>query len=306
MAQIPGGGAAIPAVTVLYNPHAGRGRARAHLDRLRSVLAARYGEVHWHETTAPGDATRIAASLNEGVVFAAGGDGTVNEVLLGLAEGDCLDSVTLGVVPVGTGNDLARHLGIPNLDAYLEAVPRLVPTTLDAGEVEGGGLFLNVVACGFDAVVGQRINSGYRWLTGTTAYLAAVVESLAKYRAVPMQVRVDDHTVFEGRAMLCAVANSSSYGGGMKIAPHASLQDGQLDIVLIEEVGKVEFLRAFPRVFAGTHLSHPKVRHWSGQSVQVSSDPALPMLVDGELRGQTPFFVRCHPGHVSVLTLPNP
>jgi diacylglycerol kinase (ATP) len=290
-------------VVVIANPAAGRGRAarripalEAALDRECSAIGATWQVLR---TGAPRDGERLAARAAEGgasVVAAAGGDGTVSEVVNGLGG----TSASMGLVPLGTGNDLARHLRLPcDIDEAVRVLLRGQPRRIDVGVV-AGRRFLNVAGCGFDAQVAARVNRG-RFLHGTAAYVAAVLQTLASFHASRLCLTVDGHRVATS-AMLCAVANSSSYGGGMRVAPHATLCDGLLDICVVKEVGRVEFLRAFPRVFRGEHTTHPKVTMLLGAHVVVESDPPMPLLVDGEVIGSTPFDVEVEPAAMTFMT----
>lgn len=212
----------------------------------------------------------------------AGGDGTIREV----AEGVLGTSSSLAVLPMGTGNDFARTLGFgSDLDLAIAALAGGKTMRVDAGRWRCGeqsGIFLNVAGCGFDAAVADRINRGFRHLRGTAAYLAAVTSILASYRATDLTIEVDSERIAR-RAMLCAFANAVSYGGGMRIAPCARISDGLLDLVLVREVGRFEFLRSLPRVFRGAHLGHPAVEHRVFRHATLTSDPPVPMLVDGEV-----------------------
>lgn len=232
-------------------------------------------------------------------IGAAGGDGTLAEVLSGVLE----TGGHLGLVPLGTGNDFARTLGV--FGDPMQAVQTLLqgsPQPVDVGWANGSP-FVNLVACGFDAVVGERINQGFGWIRGTGAYVLAVLQSLVTYRASSICLTVDGERI-EKKAMLCAVANAASYGGGMKIAPMASISDGLLDVVMLEEVPKLEFLQQFPKVFRGEHLSHPKVHTWRGRVIEIEADPALPVLCEGDLIGSTPLKIHLDPGRVSVIHPP--
>ena len=280
--------------TIVLNPASGRGRGqqnRARLEALITESVARLPEpaaMTWEivETKAVGDGIRQAAQAVErgaNVVAAAGGDGTLGEVVNGIAE----TGAHLGLLPLGTGNDFARSLGLHNdMERAVETLFHGTPQPIDLGRTQGRW-FINVAGCGFDAVVADRVNRGFRFLHGTAAYLAAVAQSLLALRPVPMQLTLDDETQ-EVRGVLCAVANAPMYGGGMKIAPQARIDDGWLDVCLIGDATKLEFVRAFPRVFAGTHGSHPKVTMFRARHVLIESTPALPLLVDGEVIGTTP------------------
>jgi diacylglycerol kinase (ATP) len=290
-------------MVVVLNPTAGRGAGAANLARLKDLLAHASAEARFPveivETTKSGDATRLArASAESGalIVAAAGGDGTISEVINGLVG----TRATLDILPLGTGNDFARHLGLgTDLDLAVQTLFYGTPQSLDLGFAQGRW-FHNVAGCGLDAVVAARANRGYRFLRGTSAYIAAVLQSLFTYRSVQMRLTVDGETVTR-RAMLCSVANATTYGGGMLIAPDAKTDDGLFDICLIADVGTIEFLRAFPRVFKGTHTTHPKVTMLRGRHVRIETDTPLPVLIDGDVFGTTPVEFALHPAVVKVL-----
>lgn len=291
---------------IVLNPASGRGRGGAVRPQLEALLrrcAAELTEtraVAWEivETCARGDGTRLAAEAVAGgadVVVAAGGDGTLGEVVNGVAGTD----VQLGLLPLGTGNDFARSLGLGGgLEAAFHALFHGDVRPVDLGRA-GDRWFINVAGCGFDAIVAERVNAGFRYLRGTGAYLAAVVESLTKLRPATMRVTLDGE-LREFRGLLCAVANAPMYGGGMKIAPQACIDDGYLDVCTIGDASVAEFLCAFPRVFAGTHATHPKVTMARARRVLVETDPPLPVLIDGEVTGTTPMEFTICPGAIQL------
>lgn len=288
---------------VILNPAAGRGRARrqrAALCHLLNYVALQVG-CSWQivETTRRGEATMLARqAANEGVpiVVAAGGDGTLGEVANGLVG----TSAKLGVLPLGTGNDFARCVGISeNLSVAVDNLFTGKAYPVDLGRV-GDRYFINVAGCGFDAAVAQRVNRGFRFLRGTAAYVAAVYQTLVTFKPVQMHIIADDEVISE-RTMLCTVANTQSYGGGMRIAPMAQIDDGWLDVCIVKAVSKVEFVRVFPRVFTGTHITHPCFVMFKAKRIRVESNPAVPVLVDGDVRGTTPVEFIAHPSAIQVI-----
>ena len=144
------------------------------------------------------------------------------------------------------------------------------------------GVFINVAGSGFDGEVARMINEDLRNLNGSLAYYVAILRTLARFKPIEVEVEVDGVRDV-GTAMLCAVANATSYGGGLRIAPGASLTDGLLDVVRVGDLGKLEFLMNFPKLLSGTHLNHPKVKHLRGKSVVLRTAADVPFLVDGEL-----------------------
>lgn len=281
----------------IVNPAAGRGAAAAKWERAAVGLSG-LGETIW--TEGRGHATEIARTANAERIYVAGGDGTVSEVVTALAG----TSTEVVIAPFGTGNDLARSLNIPREpETWGKAHSAFAAQWIDAYAWECGGrrgYGVNIAGCGFDAIVAERINTGYRRLKGTNAYVAAVLQTLVTYQPAGVRVRVDGETL-ETTAMLVAVANSHSYGGGMRIAPQANLSDGVLEVVIVQGVSRSEFLRTFPKVFSGKHLSHPRVLTLRGRKVDVISSPLLPVLVDGEVVGPAPAVFEVLPGSVRVL-----
>lgn len=288
-------------LVIILNPVAGRSRGARYRPQLEEVLdhAAQLKNssdgttTQWRivETTGADSAeqlAKIAAEDGADVVVAAGGDGTCGAVVNGLMG----TGARLGILPFGTGNDLARFLGIApaqnrkHLELAVQHILLGTPRPVDVGRVNGRW-FINVAGCGFDAVVADRINRGFRYMHGAPAYIAATLQSLVSFKAAHLRLSLDGET-HELRAMLCAVANAQGYGGGMRVAPNAVMDDGFFDLCVIEEAGRVEFLRAFPLVFKGTHVTHPKVKMFRARHVVLESDPSLPILVDGEIIGTTP------------------
>ncbi len=297
---------------IVLNPAGGHGRAgrrRPELERLLEAASARQpseDRLEWEirQTTAPGSASEIAArSAAEGadIVAAAGGDGTLNEVLNGLMG----SQVKLALLPFGTGNDFSRTVGLyGSLPRAVDTLFNGRPARIDVGRM-AERCFLNVAGCGFDAIVAERANHGPRWLTGSPAYVFAVLRTLASFRAAEFCLTVDGVQRVQ-RAMMCSVANARTYGGGMRIAPTAQLDDGLFDLCILAEAGTLEFVRAFPRVFQGTHTTHPKITMLQARHVRIESAPALPLLIDGEVIGTTPAEFTLLPSAIEFLfpTLP--
>ncbi len=240
--------------------------------------------------------TRQFAQQGVPLIVAAGGDGTAGEVAHGMVG----THARMGILPLGTGNDFARCVGIPqNLPEAVEALFTGTPRRVDLGVVNGRH-FLNIAGCGFDAAVAHRVNRGYRFLNGTAAYIAAVLQTLATFQPAQMHITIDADSLTE-RILLCSVANSQSYGGGMRIAPFAQVDDGLLDVCIAKAVSKLEFVRVFPRVFKGTHIAHPRFLMLQANRVIVESVPPVPVLVDGDVMGTTPAQFAVCPGAIEVI-----
>jgi len=296
--------------TALVNPAAGRRRARARLPRLVDALAASGLDVEVVVSLDAADLGRRAEDVfarGRGVV-ACGGDGTVS-TLAGVA---AATGGVLGIVPSGSGNDLARQLGIPRDDvAAAVAVLRdgdVVAVDLGRARVADGTdtLFTTVANTGFDAAANEWAN-GVHWASGTPLYVAAALRTLASYRPRPYRVVVDDDE-HELEAWLIAVANTRTYASGMMIAPAADVHDGRLDVCVVGRVGGVEFLRTFPKVFDGGHVEHPMVRSWSCArlEVQACDGRGADLWASGEHVGPLPAVLAPAPGALLVMapTLP--
>jgi diacylglycerol kinase (ATP) len=293
--------------TVILNPAAGRGQGARCRAQLKTLL-------HGTEllvTNAAGDAETLAADCaarGANLIVAAGGDGTLSEVLNGVLQSK--KSPRLGIIPIGTGNDFSRCLGVPrDINAAVDLLVHGTPRRVDVGQVtfENGvaRYFLNIAGCGFDSAVAQRVNDFrtrrvWRHIRGTPAYLCAVLQELCGLRVAQLKITCDE-TVLETRAVLCAIANATSYGGGMLVAPNAQLDDGQFDLCLIGDAGRWEFLRAFPGVFKGTHVSHPKVTTKRGREIFIESTLPLPVLVDGDILGTTPAHFQILPSAIEIM-----
>ena len=295
-------------IAVIYNPAAGRGRvARTQLQQ-RLEQSASATEFEISETCASQSARELAQTAIENgaqIVAAAGGDGTLGEVL-GAVYGT---NAKMGVLPLGTGNDFARTLGIgTDLDLAIATLFGENYRTIDIGRAtygEQSKLFLNIAGCGFDALVARRINAArthpfWRHLRGVAAYLAASALELRRLRAARLRLKLDGELI-DTRALLCAVANARSYGGGMKVAPDARLDDGLFDICLIKEASRLEFLRAFPGVFRGSHVHHPRVEMLRARRVEMWCDRPWPVLVDGELWGEPPITFEIVPNAIEIM-----
>lgn len=289
--------------TIILNPAAGRGRGA----QLKSEIEAALPDAQIWQTTRAGEATELAhraAQEGANLVVAAGGDGTLGEVLNGVMG----SGAKLGVLPLGTGNDFARCLGIgTHLINALGVLKSGSFRAVDVGRVEisdKSRYFLNIAGAGFDSRVAARINEHrprvLAKLGGTMAYLVACLSEMREFPLADFRLEVDGKRV-ESRAVLCAIANASSYGGGMRVAPDADLEDGLFEICLIRELSRGAFLRAFPGVFSGKHVRHPAVSMFRGAKVRLECEPKLPVLVDGDILGLTPASFEILPRAIEVM-----
>ncbi|MER5623215.1 diacylglycerol kinase [Streptosporangium sp. NPDC002544] len=286
-------------IAVLVNPAARGGRSRGLLspvlDRLRQ--GGREVSVILGDSAADAlDRACLAVAEEPEALVAFGGDGLVHLALQAVAG----SGVPLGVIPVGTGNDIAGALGIP-LKAPLAAADTVLRgrvRTVDAAKVGEDEWFAGVVACGFDSRVNERANR-MTWPPGMARYLVALAEELRSFRPIPFRIDLDGEIV-EREAMLVAVGNTRSYGAGMRVCPDAVPDDGLLDVTILGAVPRGEFLRAFPRVYRGSHASHPAVTMHRARRVRVEA-PGVIAYADGERVGPTPLTCEVVPGALAVL-----
>lgn len=208
--------------------------------------------------------------------------------------------VALGIVPAGSGNGLARELGVPRRPAdALRAALSGVERVIDAGELEGR-LFVHGAGIGFDAHVAARFNARPAGRRGLWPYLALGLRELLRYRAADCTVRLDDATV-RRRALLAVCANARQYGGGARIAPDARPDDGLLDVVVVADQLPLRRLMEVPRLFAGTLAALPGVLVRRSRAVEVTADRPLPVHVDGESLPDVPRLTgRTLPGALRV------
>ena len=294
-------------VGLVVNPTAGGRRAA----RVGHVVAAEMRDrglafVDLSGTSGAQAVEQVRAAIQvEAVdrVVVVGGDGMVNLAVNALAE----SGVPLVIVPAGTGNDTATALGVPSGDpsAALALLHTGTIHTVDAARVTGpGGVeswFVGVLAGGFDAIVNERANA-MSWPRGSAKYTLAAMRELPVFRPIPYRIAIDGVS-YDGGAMLVAVANSTSYGGGMKVVPSAVLDDGLLDVLILGPLSMPTFIRVFPRVFGGTHVTHPAVRILRGRRVELDA-AGIVAYADGERVGPLPRTVSVVPGAMRIVGAP--
>jgi diacylglycerol kinase (ATP) len=293
-------------IALLANPRAGKGRGAAlGAAAAVSLRAAGHEVVDVSAGTAEAARERARAAIERGVDVLAvcGGDGMVH-LGAGLCAGTALP---LGIVAAGTGNDVASALGLPVHDAA--AAARVIAgdhvRSIDAARaVDAGGVarwWVGVLGAGFDSRVNERAN-GWARPRGRLRYSLAVARELPVFRPVAFVLDVDGQRR-EIRAMLVAVGNGPSYGGGMRVCPDADPADGLLDVVVVHALSIPAFLRVFPRVFAGTHVRHPAVEVLRVRRIRLEA-PGIVAFADGERVGPPPLDCEVVPGALRVLVSP--
>jgi YegS/Rv2252/BmrU family lipid kinase len=283
---------------LIVNPSAAGGRPSAAMPDVRAALA-RHGLEHRVETTTSlehaRELARGAAAAGETAV-AFGGDGLVGAVAGALAHSEGV----LGVLPGGRGNDFARVLGIPfDPVAACEVLATGTERRLDLGEAQGR-TFLGIASCGFDSDA-NRIANEARLIRGNLVYMYGALRALVAWKPATFQVRVDGGEPRTVIGYTVAAANSKAYGGGMLLAPEASLQDGMLDVVTIANVSKLRVLRVLPTVFEGRHVAERNVEIVRAREVEISADRPFTLYADGDPLAELPVTVRALPGAVRVI-----
>jgi len=275
---------------IAINPHSGNGRGAAIAQEVIGFFSAR--KIPYRSTAAVSASeltTSICSELDshdyEGVI-AVGGDGLVHLVLQ-----ICVPrNLPFAAIPAGTGNDFVRTLGwsFEDIEPLLNRVTSTAPVPIDLGNVDSEW-FAAVLSTGFDSVVNERANQ-LRWPKGPQRYNVAIALELPRFTPIEYEL-ICDGTSIKTEAMLIAVGNGKSYGGGMNICPQAQLHDGLFDVVILEPVSKIEFLRVFPKVYSGSHISHPKVKTLRAKKVTISAEAIA--YADGERIGPAPISAEC-------------
>jgi len=290
-------------VAVVANPTSGRGKGARLIPKVESLLRSLGIRHTIHISGSPADPERMAREAAErGIetIAALGGDGHVGTCANGVAGTDS----ALAVIPAGTGNDFARLLGIPPKDPLAAARLLKDPVTrrLDMVRVttpQQERYYVNVAGAGFDSEVNAYANR-MRRIKGKAKYVVATFALLPGFKAGRFHVVVDGEE-HELPGMLIAVGNGVSYGGGMKVTPTAVPDDGLIDLCVIGDISKFDFIRTFPKVFKGRHVEHPKVTVLRGKSVTISAERTLQVFADGEHVGTLPATFTVVPQSLSVV-----
>jgi diacylglycerol kinase (ATP) len=293
-------------LVVIFNPLAG---SADDVASWRRRLERRPGWAVW-ETEGPGDGRELARrAVAEGAstVVAAGGDGTLNEVLNGLAptDGEGFPAVRLGVLPLGTGNDFVRSLGIPgDAEAALAVLDAGSTHRVDVARVRFADgrrrCFLNMSAGGFSAAVGEAMDADGKRRWGALSYALSAAQVLGELQPFASRLSIDGETL-ELPLYLLLVANARYVAGGIPAAPAARLDDGHLTVVAFPEMPPVQIAALLPRTLLGLHEEHEAVLVRRARRVEVDSRPAMPFNVDGEGCGETPLVFESLPRALEVL-----
>ncbi len=273
-------------ILVIANPLAGAGKTLRLLPRIKQWLSA---SSHEFSFTIPESPDRMRSEImkaaDQGIeaLLLIGGDGTVHQALPAIAKTE----IPFGYLPCGRGNDFARNVGLPSKlkeNCSLPSSPSF--HQIDLPRINHIP-FIAVAYIGFAAEVNKLANEGRGYFGGTLGYIVCVLKALMNFRPFEVEMTIDDLTWRE-RVMMVSVANAPFYGGGMKIAPDATMNDGVFDICIVQELSKLELLQQFPKVFKGTHIFHPRVLMKTGTKIKLVSDENRDIFADGEYVGRLP------------------
>ena len=302
---------------VLVNPRSRSGKTGKRVAELKTLLEKHVGAYELLCTEREGDGVRLArlaADRGATRLVIAGGDGTVSEALSGLMESGRANDVEIGLLPLGTGRDFSRLLGLgTDLEASVARLHTGRRRRVDAGRVrcrasdgsERSRCFLNIASCGLSAVAA-------RWLAEPAqqrrrrpwSYVLSGLVGLRRHPMSPATIRVDDRVVYEGPLLLAAASNGQYFGGGQKVAPGATIDDGLLDLVIVEGMSPIAMLMLFPVLIAGRHVNDARVHVHRGAVIQVDSDAEVWIETDGEPVGTVPCTIEVLPGVVRLCGLP--
>jgi diacylglycerol kinase (ATP) len=284
-------------IALLTNPTSGKGKGAKVRDRALARLRGAGLGVRSLQGRDAGEALDLARQcVADGVdgLVVCGGDGMVHLAAQAVAS----TGTPLGIVPAGTGNDVARYFDIPRKDpdAAVDLIVAGHTRTVDLAR-SGAQYFVTVLAAGFDAVVNERANR-MTWPKGQMRYNIATLAELRVFEPLRYTLQLDDRQV-SLEAMLVAVGNGPSFGGGLRITEGAVLDDGLLDVVIIKPISKPDLVRTYPKLFKGTHIHHPQYEHHLVRSVTIAA-PGIVSYADGERFGPLPLTVECAPGALTV------
>ena len=301
----------MPRMRIIVNPAAGAGKTAKKWPQIMTLLKSLGLDFEHDVTEAPGHAIELAKSAAKKgyeIVVSVGGDGTLHEIVNGLHEAGATTDVAVGIVNTGTGADYIRTLGLPR--RYKEACKCLLSPsrrTVDLGVVEytkdgqrKKRLFVNFAGIGFDAEVVKATTEKFKALGDMPSYLMGLFSTLMSYENRDVSITVDGE---HGERRICTVLlNNGRYGGGgMMPAPNADPGDGFFDLVIIDDITKPDLIMSLPRIYRGTHLTHPKVTLMRAREVEITPTLTSAVQADGELLGEAPARFTVLPAALKII-----
>lgn len=296
---------------IIFNPHAGSGRALSYLPLLKNhlnKLNIRY-EIHKTQSSGHGKKLIEQAELEHfDAVIAAGGDGTLFEVINGLMNLSPEQRTPFGVIPVGTGNAFSRELGLLPTDWQkgIDIISKQNTQAIDVGHAQSPSddfYFINIIGMGF------VVNAGKTTLKikklGKSAYTLATLWETAKLKKYPIKLSMidahDNVEILNEDLVFVEVANSRYTGTSFLIAPDAKINDGLLDVILLKKISRLKILRLFPTIYSGNHINYEEVETRKVKSIHIETQQPMPLMPDGEFKGHTPVTITCMSKALSIL-----
>lgn len=287
---------------LIYNPTSGREENKRKIMDILQRLERGGIETSCHATTGTGDATLAAAEAIDrkfDIIISSGGDGTLNEVINGMAEKDFRPP--LGILPLGTTNDFARAVGIPRQwEAACDLIINQHTKLIDLGKVNDH-YFINIAGGGSMTELTYEVPSKLKTMLGQLAYYMKGLEKLPYLRPIKLNMESKELN-FNGEAMLFLIANSNSVGGFEKLAPDASISDGYFDVFILKKCNLAEFVRVVSMVLRGDHMNDPHVIYFKTQKLKITSPDYTQMNLDGEFGGTLPCSFSVLPSHLHIFT----
>jgi len=303
-------------IFVLVNPASANGSTREVWPQIAAFMEAKGLKFQCHMTTAPFQAPEVvrnALRAGKTTIVSVGGDGTANEVVNGFFEGEkqVNPAARLGVISRGTGCDLIRTLGIPKeYQGAVEVIARNQERPMDLvlaefTDREGAPAkrwFANIADAGLGATAANRVNHTSKSAGGFLSFLYGTLWSILTYKNGYGRVEADGQQVYEGSLCMAAVANGRYFGGGMHLAPHARIDDGKMDLIVLRGMNKITLFVNLARIYKGTHLTHPKISAHLAKTVKISGEKPMLIELDGEAPGSSPVQFSIVQGAIKVLS----
>ena len=283
----------------LVNPAAKRGQARRLLARALEVF--RRQDVHFDVSESQSsrhlmELARRAREEKPDLIVSAGGDGTHHYVINGLFGSE----IPVGMLPMGTGNDFAKGVGMP-MDVHAAAATLLNCPVREIDLAQAGAAVYGCIAgVGFDSTVTRYANEHARWLSGSLAYTWSLLCCMPEYRPQQLEITADGES-FSEEVLFAVVGNNSSYGGGIRLTPRARLDDGILDICIVPYLSRLELLRWVPRAYRGQHLNHPRIKYLHARKITLRATSRMELFGDGEFLQELPATIEVLPSALRVI-----
>lgn len=286
---------------LIYNPTSGREEMKRRLPDILQRLERGGLETSTHATTGEGDATLAAAdAVARGfdVIIAAGGDGTLYEVINGMAEKE--HRPPLGILPLGTTNDFARAMSIPkNWEAACDIITKGYDRIIDLGKANHR-YFINIAGGGSLTELTYEVPSRLKTMLGQLAYYMKGLEKLPRLRPIELYIKADGQDLHE-EVMIFLITNTNSVAGFEKLCPDATIDDGYMDVIIIKKCNLVELIRVATLAQRGEHLNDPHVMHFKTKHIQITSPDYTQLNLDGEFGGTLPGVFSVLPSHLRIL-----